>query len=40
VRIGRNLEVRPLGGRAGCLGMIMFSALASLLLTIIVNLLN
>ncbi len=40
VRIGRNVEVRPLGGSAGCLGMIMFSVLASLLLTLIVNLLN
>jgi hypothetical protein len=40
VRVGRHLEVRPLGGRAGCMGMIMFSVLASLLLTLIVNLLN
>ncbi|MEJ7723276.1 MAG: hypothetical protein WKF64_03150 [Ilumatobacteraceae bacterium] len=40
MRVGRNLEVRPLGGRAGCMGMIMFSVLASLLLTLIVNLLN
>jgi hypothetical protein len=37
--IGRNLEVRPLGGGAGCLGMILFSVLASLLLTLLLNLL-
>ncbi|CAN5442566.1 hypothetical protein BH18ACT1_BH18ACT1_06840 [soil metagenome] len=40
MRFGRNVEVRPLGGGAGCLGMILFSVLASLLLTIIVNLLR
>jgi hypothetical protein len=40
VRLGRNVEVRPLGGGAGCLGMILFSVLASLLLTILVNLLR
>jgi len=40
VRVGRNIEVRPLGGRAGCMGMLMFSILASLLLTLILNLLN
>jgi hypothetical protein len=40
VRFGRNVEVRPLGGGAGCLGMILFSVLASLLLTILVNLLR
>jgi hypothetical protein len=39
VRVGRNLEVRPLGGGAGCLGMILFSVLASLLLTLLLNLL-
>jgi hypothetical protein len=40
VRFGRNVEVRPLGGGVGCLGMILFSVLASLLLTILVNLLR
>lgn len=40
MRFGRNVEVRPLGGGAGCLGMILFSVLASLLLTILVNLLR
>lgn len=39
MRIGRNLEVRPLGGRAGCLGMILFSVLASVILTVVLNLL-
>jgi hypothetical protein len=36
---GRNVEVRPLGGRAGCLGMILFSIVASVVLTVLVNLL-
>jgi hypothetical protein len=39
MRIGRNVEVRPLGGGAGCLGMILFSVLASVVLTVVVNLL-
>lgn len=39
MRVGRNLEVRPLGGGAGCVGMILFSVLASLLLTLLLNLL-
>lgn len=39
MRIGRNVEVRPLGGRAGCLGMILFSVLASVILTVVLNLL-
>lgn len=38
MRLGRNLEVRPLGGGPGCLGMILFSVIASVLLTIVVNL--
>lgn len=37
MRFGR-VEVRPLGGGAGCLGMVMFSILASVILTVIVNL--
>jgi hypothetical protein len=37
VRFG-NVEVRPLGGGAGCLGMLLFSILASVLLTVLVNL--
>jgi hypothetical protein len=39
VRFGRNVEVRPLGGGIGCLGMILFSILASIILTVLVNLL-
>ena len=38
MRMGRY-EVQPLGGGAGCLGMLLFSLLASVLLTVIVNLL-
>lgn len=38
MRFGR-VEVQPLGGGAGCLGMLLFSVLASVLLTVIVNLL-
>ncbi|MCU1496974.1 MAG: hypothetical protein JWM47_927 [Acidimicrobiales bacterium] len=34
-----NVEIRPLGGGAGCLTMIAFSILASVLLTLVVNLL-
>jgi hypothetical protein len=37
VRFG-NVEVRPLGGGAGCLGMLLFSILASVLLTVLLNL--
>ena len=37
MRIG-NMEVRPLGGTAGCLAMILFSILASVILTVVVNL--
>ncbi len=33
-----RVEVRPLGGGAGCLGMLAFSVLASIVLTILVNL--
>jgi hypothetical protein len=33
-----NVEVRPLGGGLGCLGMIAFSILASLILTLALNL--
>jgi hypothetical protein len=39
MRIGRNVEVRPLGGRAGCFAMILFSVLASVILTVVANLL-
>ena len=33
-----NVEVRPLGGGPGCLAMIAFSILASVILTIVLNL--
>ena len=36
MRMG-NVEIRPLGGGAGRLGMLPFSILASVLLTLIVN---
>jgi hypothetical protein len=39
MRIGRNVEVRPLGGGVGCLAMILFSLVASLLLTVVINVL-
>jgi len=32
------VQVRPVGGAAGCLAMIAFSIVASVLLTVIVNL--
>jgi hypothetical protein len=38
MRIGRNTEIRPLGGGAGCLAMILLSILLSVGLTILVNL--
>ena len=37
MRIGRT-DVRPLGGAPGCLAMLAFSILASVLLTIVLNL--
>jgi hypothetical protein len=37
MRIG-NVEIRPLGGGLGCLLMILFSVLASVVLTVLVNL--
>jgi hypothetical protein len=40
MRFGRNVEVRPLGGSAGCLAMILFSILASVILTVVVNLIR
>lgn len=39
MRLGRNVEVRPLGGHDGCLAMILVSVLASVILTVVVNLL-
>ncbi len=34
-----NMEVRPLGGGARCQAVILFSIVASILLTVVVNLL-
>ena len=39
MRIGRNVEVRPLGGAPGCLGMLIASIAISVLLTLVLNLL-
>lgn len=33
----RRVQIRPLGGAPGCLGMIVFSILASILLTVLLN---
>ena len=38
MRMG-DVEVRPLGGGFGCLMMILVSVIASVLLTVVVNLL-
>lgn len=37
MRIG-NTEIRPVGGGLGCLLMILFSILASVVLTVLLNL--
>ncbi len=34
-----NVEIRPLGGGFGCLLMVLFSVVASVLLTVVANLL-
>ena len=34
-----NVEIRPLGGGIGCVGMILFSILASVIATVLLNLL-
>ena len=39
MKIGRNVEVRPLGGAPGCLGMILFSVIISVALTVLLNVL-
>ncbi len=39
MRIGRNVQIRPLGGGIGCLAMILISVIASVLLTVLLNLL-
>jgi hypothetical protein len=37
VRIGRNVEIRPLGGAPGCLLMILISVVLSVILTVLAN---
>jgi hypothetical protein len=39
MRIGRNVEVRPLGSGVGCLATTLFSIVASVLLTALINVL-
>jgi hypothetical protein len=39
MRIGRNVQVRPLGGGIGWLAMILISVVASVVLTVLLNLL-
>lgn len=34
-----NTEIRPLGGAPGCVAMILFSVIASVTLTVLLNLL-
>ena len=36
MRIG-NVEIQPVGGAPGCLAMLLFSVVASVVLTILVN---
>jgi hypothetical protein len=38
MRVGRNVEVRVLGGLPGCLAMIVASVMISVLLTLLINL--
>lgn len=35
--MGRNFKIRPLGGAAGCLMMIIISVVLSVLLTVVLN---
>ncbi len=37
--MARNIQIRPLGGAPGCVLMIVFSIVASVVLTVLVNLL-
>jgi hypothetical protein len=39
LRLGRNVEVRPVGGAPGCLAMILISVMLSVVLTVLVNVL-
>jgi hypothetical protein len=37
MKVGRNVEIRPLGGAFGCLMMLLVSIVASVLLTLLLN---
>lgn len=37
MRVGRNVQVKALGGGLGCLAMIIISVVASVLLTVLLN---
>lgn len=39
MRVGRNVEIRPVGGGVGCLTMIFISLVASIVLTVLLNIL-
>ena len=39
MRFGRDVEIRPVGGMLGCLAMLLFSVVASIVLTLLVNVL-
>lgn len=39
MRIGKSVEIRPLGGASGCLVMILVSVVLSILLTVVLNIL-
>jgi len=38
MRIGRNLEARPLGGAPGCVAMLVASVVISVVLNVLLNL--
>jgi hypothetical protein len=40
MRVGRNTEIRPLGGGMGCLAMILLSMVVSIMLTVLLNVLR
>ena len=37
MKVGRNVEVLPLGGGLGCLTMLLISVFLSVLLTVMIN---
>jgi hypothetical protein len=40
MKLGRNVEIRSLGGGLGCLAMLLVSLIASVLLTVAINLIR